>query len=240
MLRRALTVAVRWGLLQVNPATMVDPPPLAQREVQPLTLTEARVLMTAAANDRLHARWVVGLSLGLRQGEVLGLQWSDVELDAGRLHVRRSLRRQPDGTLLLTATKTSRSNRVLPMPDPLIAALTEHQARQAEESALLGAARTDSAFVFTTSLGTPIHPRNDYRAFQGLLKKSGLRRVRLHDLRHTAASLLLAQGVAPRVVMEILGHSQISITMNTYSHVDTTLTEDATDRLGAALWPDES
>ena len=86
-------------------------------------------------------------------------------------------------------------------------------------------------------MGTPIHPRNDYRAFQALLQRAQLRKVRLHDLRHTAASLLLAQGVPSRVVMEILGHSQISVTLNTYSHVDTTLTQEAADRMKEALWP---
>jgi integrase len=101
----------------------------------------------------------------------------------------------------------------------------------------LGDAAVESQFVFTTQLGTPIHPRNDYRSFQQLLKRAGLRKVRLHDLRHTAASLLLAQGVPARVVMEILGHSQISITLNTYTHVDTTLTRTAADRMEEALWP---
>jgi len=91
--------------------------------------------------------------------------------------------------------------------------------------------------VFTTQLGTPIHPRNHYRAFQSLTASASLRRVRLHDLRHTAASLMLAQGIAPRVVMEILGHSQISITMNTYTHVDPELSRVATDRLQELLWP---
>jgi len=91
--------------------------------------------------------------------------------------------------------------------------------------------------VFTTQLGTPIHPRNDYRAFQRLIQKAGLRRVRLHDLRHTSASLLLAQGVAARVVMEILGHSQISVTLDTYTHVDPELNREATDRLEDLLWP---
>jgi integrase len=206
--------------------------------VEPLTLTEARALLAASADHRLQARWLVGLSLGLRQGEVLGLQWSDVDLEAGRLHVRRSLRRQPDGTLLLTPPKTTRSNRVIPMPERLTSALAEHQARQAEARLILGEEWVDSCFVFTTALGTPIHPRNDYRAFQALLRKAGLRRFRLHDLRHTAASLLLAQGVSPRVVMEILGHMQISSTMNTYSHVDTTLTKEAVERVGEALWPE--
>jgi integrase len=119
------------------------------------------------------------------------------------------------------------------------AALVLQQRRevQAADRDLLGPEWPDNDLVFTTQLGTPIHPRNDYRSFQTLISKASLRRVRLHDLRHTAASLMLAQGVAPRVVMEILGHSQISVTMNTYTHVDPELNRAATDLLQEALWP---
>jgi integrase len=166
MLRRALKVAVRWGLIQVNPVTMVDPPPITQTEIEPLTLDDARTLLAAAATHRLNARWVVGLSLGLRQGEVLGLQWSDIDLEHGFLHVRRSLRRQPDGTLSLTKLKTTRSDRSMPMPRPVIQALESHRDQQASERSVLGTAWHESDFVFTTALGTPVHPRNDYRAFQ--------------------------------------------------------------------------
>ena len=110
---------------------------------------------------------------------------------------------------------------------------------QVRERETAGPLWRHSGLVFTTGRGTPIHPRNDYRAFQQLVVRAGLRRVRLHDLRHTSASMLLSQGVAPRVVMEILGHSQISITMNTYTHVDPELNREATDRLERLLWPDE-
>ena len=210
---------------------------MTQQEIQPFTLDEARAFLAAAASHRLNARWVVGLSLGLRQGEALGLQWSDVNLDTGVLHVQRSLRRQPNGSLALAPPKTTRSERSLPMPEPLVAALQAHFEQQKSERAALVESWEDQNFVFTTAVGTPIHPRNDYRAFQALLQRAQLRKVRLHDLRHTAASLLLAQGVPSRVVMEILGHSQISVTLNTYSHVDTTLTQEAAARMKEALWP---
>ena len=117
--------------------------------------------------------------------------------------------------------------------------LQRRETRQQEEREIAGASWQDSDLVFTTGFGTPIHPRNDYRSFQRLVEKAGLRRVRLHDRRHTAASLLLAQGVPARVVMEILGHSQISVTLNTYTHVDPELNRAATDRMEDALWPTE-
>ena len=123
------------------------------------------------------------------------------------------------------------------MPEPLVAALQTHLEQQKSERAALVESWEDQNFVFATAVGTPIPPLNDYRAFQALLQRAQLRKVRLHDLRHTAASLLLAQGVPSRVVMEILGHSQISVTLNTYSHVDTTLTQEAAARMKEALWP---
>lgn len=101
----------------------------------------------------------------------------------------------------------------------------------------MGTAWQDSGLVFTTRTGGPIHPRNDYRAFRALLERSGVRQIRLHDLRHTAASLMLAQGVHSRVAMEVLGHSQISVTMNTYSHVAPEVTREAADKIEEALWP---
>jgi integrase len=213
VLRRTLTVAVRWGLISSNPATTVDPPPLPSREIRPYSLDEARAFLAAAFGDRLAARRVVGISLGLRQGEVLGLQWDDVDFEHKRLHVRRTLRLQPGGSLALVQTKTLRSNRSIPMPSPVVASLHSHREKQAEGRALAQDMWRDSELVFTSTVGTPVHPRNDYRSFQRILSGAGLRRIRVHDLRHTTASVLLAQGVPARVVMEILGRSQISITL---------------------------
>jgi integrase len=178
------------------------------------------------------------VTLGLRQGEILGLGWEHVDFDQRQLQVDRTLQRQPDGTLAFVRPKTQRSNRVVPMPPSVVFALHRHQVRQEHERKVAADLWMDTSLVFTTWVGTPIHPRNDYRGFQLLISRAGLRRVRLHDLRHTAASMLLSQGVAPRVVMEILGHSQISITMNTYTHVDPELNREATDSVDRLLWPD--
>jgi integrase len=237
ILRRALTIAVRWGLITNNPVLMVDPPSLTRPDLEPYSLDEATSLLQAAANDRLEARWTIALMLGLRQGEVLGLGWQHIDFNQRTLRVARSLQRQPDGTLGLVETKTQRSRRVIPMPPAVESALLRRQQAQRQERHLAGPLWRQSDLVFTTATGTPIHPRNDYRSFRSLIIRAGLRRVRLHDLRHTAASLLLSQGVAGRVVMEILGHSQIAITMNTYTHVDPELNRTATDLMEKALWP---
>jgi integrase len=237
VLRRALIVAVRWGLMPNNPTLLVDPPSLQTQSIRPYSVSEAQAFLAAAADDRLEARWLIGLTLGLRQGEVLGLGWPQVDFDQMVISVERALQRQPDGALELVRTKTVRSRRVIPMPASVASGLRRRHVLQAADRELLGSDWHESDLVFTTQLGTPVHPRNDYRSFQRLIETAGLRRVRLHDLRHTAASLLLSQGVAARVVMEILGHSQISVTMNTYTHVDPALSRVATDRMEDLLWP---
>jgi integrase len=186
--------------------------------------------------ERMEARWIVGLALGLRQGEVLGLWWDDVDLDAGTVRVRRALQRRRMAGLVFIEPKTARSRRTVSLPHPLVFALRAHRTRQLEERLAAGSMWKGSDCVFTTECGAPIDPRNDYRAFKKLLRSAELRDARLHDLRHTAASLLLLQGVSPRVVMEVLGHTQISLTMNTYSHVVPELKREAADRMGEALW----
>lgn len=236
VIRRALNVAVKWQLIPVNPATLVDAPQAAAHEITPLTGDEARCLVEAAAGDRLEARWLVGLALGLRQGEALGLWWEDVDLTTAVLRVRRALQRQRGGGIVFTSPKTLRSRRTIPLPPPLVIALKRHKARQEAERVEAANLWRGSRCVFTTPIGTPIDPRNDYREFKKLLAKAELPSVRLHDLRHTAASLLLAQNVPARVVMEILGHSQISLTMNTYSHVAPEVSREAAERMAQALW----
>jgi integrase len=236
VIRRALNVAVRWQLISVNPATLVDAPKAAEHEVTALTADEARRLIRGARDDRMQGRWIVGLALGVRQGEALGLWWEDVDLDARVLRIRRALQRQRGGGLVFTEPKTRRSKRTIPLPAPLVEALAEHRDRQDKERATAGSLWQGSPCVFTSPIGTPVDPRNDFREFRKLLARAGLPPVRLHDLRHTAASLLLAQNVPARVVMEILGHSQIALTMNSYSHVAPEVSREAADRMARMLW----
>jgi integrase len=192
----------------------------------------------SAGPGAAQRRRVVGLALGLRQGEALGLWWEDVDLPARVLRVRRALQRQRGGGLVFTAPITARSRRTVPLPAQLVHALEDHKEQQDKERAAAGSLWRGSLCVFTTPVGTPVDPRNDYREFKKLLGRAGLPSVRLHDLRHTAASLLVAQGVPPRVVMEILGHSQIALTMNTYSHVAPEVSREAADRMAETLWQD--
>ncbi len=239
ILRRALNQAHRWGLVPRNVATLVDPPRVPRYEVRPMSPVQARAFLDAARGDRLEALYTVALAVGLRQGEALGLRWDDVDLEAGNLTVRYALQRV-GGRLQLVEPKTQLSRRTLAMPSMLIGALRTHRARQLEDRLWAGQRWQEGGYVFATSIGTPLDGTNVTHRLQALLAGAGLPRQRFHDLRHCCASLLLAQGVHPRVVMETLGHSQISLTMNTYSHVIPSLQREAAERMEAVLAADNA
>ena len=218
VLRRALGQALKWGLVARNVATLVDLPRPTRTAVRPFTAEEARRLIEVIRGHRMEALYVLCLTVGLRQGEALGLRWDDVDLDGGTLQVRTALQRF-EGAYQLVEPKTSRSRRTLALPEIAAAAVWEHYNRQQDAKVEAGLIWEDWGLVFTTPRGTPLNRHNVTREFQNLLEQVGLPRQRFHDLRHTCASLLLAQNVQARDVMEVLGHSQISLTMNTYSHV---------------------
>jgi len=198
LLRRSLGVAVRWQLIPWNPVTAVDPPSLTSVEVHPFDAKEARLFLAAASGDRFQARWLIAVSLGLRQGEVLGLAWRDVDLDQRILAVRQTLQYRPGEGFHLVPPKTARSRRIVPLPDAVVDALKLRREQQETDRLAAGVEFwEDWGLVFTTRFGTPLSPRNDYRDFQRLVGAAGLRHVRLHDLRHTAASLMLAPGSEP-------------------------------------------
>jgi integrase len=228
LLRSALTTAVKWNLAAVNVAAKVDPPKAETHEIHPFTRAEAKTFLAAVSGDRLEALYTVALTMGMRQGEALGLRWEDVDLEAGTLAIREQLQRV-DGKLTRVPLKTPKSRRTLTMPAPAVAALRAHRERQRGE----GRALLPSAYVFTNTVGKPMEARRVVTEFKAILRRAGLRDVRFHDLRHSAATLLLVQGVSPRVVMEILGHSQMSTTTNTYQHVVPELQREAADRMSA-------
>jgi integrase len=222
-------------MIHYNTAGMVSGPRGTRQEPKVLTTEEARRLLDAARGDRLEALYSVALALGLRQGEVLGLKWSDIDLETGTLRVRRASQRIPHQGTQLVETKTERRRRALVMPPIVISALRAHRARQAMERLAAGQHWVDLDLVFPSLKGTLADGPNITHRFHRLLQRAGLPPMRFHDLRHACASLLLVQGVHPRVVMETLGHSQISLTMNTYSHVLPALQREAADRMEAVL-----
>jgi integrase len=168
----------------------------------------------------------MAIAVGLRPSKALGLRWSDVDFDTRVVRVRHALERRPDG-YALKQPKSRTSRRNIPLPDACVAALADHRYRQHAERLVAGPAWTDLDLVFSTPTGAPLHRTEVSRQFKKLLGSAGLPDRRLYDCRHTAASFLLAQGVSPRVVMETLGHSSFSLTMDTYAHVLPELMRDA-------------
>lgn len=236
VLRAALNDAVKWGLLTRNVAALTSPPHVERLPPAVWTAEEASRFLAAIRGHRLEALFTVALALGLRQGEALGLSWDDVDLARSVLTVRAQLQWH-DGQWLRLPPKSSAGVRTLPLPEICVASLRQHRVQQAEERLAAGLAWRGNPWnlVFTTSVGTPISARNVVRLFQGLCARAEVRPIRFHDLRHTCATLLLAQGVSPRVVQEVLGHSQVSLTLGTYSHVLPQLLTDAAKRIDEAL-----
>ncbi|MGO9178720.1 MAG: tyrosine-type recombinase/integrase [Candidatus Limnocylindrales bacterium] len=236
VLRQALGHAERMDLVFRNAARLARPPRIPRRPVSPLTVEQARTFLLAIRGDRLEALYLVALGVGLRQGEILGLRWPDVDLVAGSITVRYALARI-DGQLVLVEPKSASSRRVVPLPAIVRDALTAHRLRQTQECLTLLPQPPDpfADLVFTTTLGTPLDGISVTRRFQRILRAAGLPRQRFHDLRHACATLLLAQGVPARVVMETLGHSEISFTLNTYSHVLPALGRQAAERMDEVL-----
>jgi integrase len=219
VLHRALDQALRWGLVPRNVSEAVDLPKLQKKEIRPLSADEARRLLEAARGDRLEALYMLAIHCGLRQGELLGLRWENLDLETGTLQVRRTLTTTKGGPRF-TAPKTAKSRRSIKLTAGAVDALRRHHDRQFEESTRLTGLWQDYGLVFATTTGTPLNPSNlTSRFFKPLLKRAGLPDVRFHDLRHTCATLLLSKGVHPKLVQELLGHATIAITLDTYSHV---------------------
>jgi integrase len=237
-LRAALNVAMHDGLIARNVAALAKPPRLDKRSLHVFSEEEAMQFLQIAKGHRLEAVFTTALALGLREGEILGLRWQDVDLKTGKLQVTYSLQRvkrpgEKKSKLELLPPKTEPSRRSIVLPQVAISTLHAHRIRQEEDRRAAGPAWKETGMVFTTTIGTRLDQRNMLRAFYAIInapdpndpepnpkkKRRLLPRLRFHDLRHSAATLLLAQGVHPRYIMELLGHSSISITMNTYGHI---------------------
>jgi integrase len=238
VLINALNQAMTWELVSRNVAKQATPPKVEPYQPRVLSQQEAQKLLTTAAGDRLGALYRVGLSLGLRRGEVLGLRWDDIDFEAKTLQVANNLQ-LIGGKLVLVPPKTKESRRTLSLSPRLISALREHKARQLLEQMVAGASWKGQNLVFCTSIGTPIAPRNLLRSYKALLGRAGLPDMRFHDLRHSFVTLLLAQGESLKVVQELAGHSDPRITQQIYQHVTSDQKRQAVVRMDALLEANE-
>jgi integrase len=234
VLRNALEQAVRDEQVARNVARLVQVKTPTYDIGRGLTVAQAKTLLEAAESERLYALYVLAVYLGLRRGELLGLRWSDVDLDEARLQVTHTLQRV-DRQLQFLPPKTRHSRRTIPLPPPCVTALREHQVSQDRERLAAGPRWQDTDVVFATTVGTPVEPDNLSRSWERVRHATGEPQARFHDLRHTCVSLLLDAGIPPHVVREIVGHSAIDVTMTIYAHASLDEKRAAMSRLGERL-----
>jgi integrase len=230
VLKAACGWATNTGLLGRNPTAAVRLPRAARPHLHAWSVDEARSFLATTADDRLAFAWALLLTRGLRRGELCGLRWSDVDLDARVLRITHT-RVVVDGHTVESAPKTSAGRRSIPLDDRLVALLAKHKSHQATEQKAAEDAYMDDGYLLADELGHPAHPDSFSRRFDNLVTKSQLPRLTIHGLRHTAATLMLADGVPTKVVTELLGHSSPTVTLGIYAHVLPGMAEDA----GAAL-----
>ena len=235
VLSQCIDQGIRWGVTPRNVARLSRSPKLVRAEGRTLSPDQAKALLASLVGHHNQALYTLMLSTGLRRGEALGLRWDDVDLEGGIIRIRRSLKRE-GGRLVTTDTKTLKSRRAVNLPTPVIDLLAAQRDAQENQRVNLGAAWVPSGFVFTTSIGTPIDPRNLYRDFQKVCERAGLPHWHPHELRHSAASLMLASGVSLQVVSQVLGHSSIRMTADVYGHILDPERERAARAMTEVLW----
>ncbi|MEJ8547138.1 tyrosine-type recombinase/integrase [Brevibacillus borstelensis] len=236
MMHKALENAVRWQIVPRNVAQLVELPRVEKKETLVLTKEQVQQLVEAAKEHELYIPILFAVTTGMRYAEIFGLAWNDVDLEKRTIHVRQQIVRTR-GEYRLTQPKTKSSDRIISLSESLVAPLRRHKAEQAQKKLLIGPMyNPDGLVCCRPEDGLPYSATPVRRKFDALLDKAGLPRVRIHDLRHTVATLLLEQGVHPKVVSELLGHANIGITLDRYSHVSLTMQKEAVDSLEAAIF----
>jgi len=241
MLHRALEDALQMGLVNRNVSEMLKPPRRGHREMMPLSVSEVQRFLEVVREDRFYALYVLALSTGMREGELLGLRWQDVDLARRTVQVRMNVQ-ETSGRYILAETKTAYSRRTVALTQVAVDALAAHWRQQQQRRARIGDAWEDLGLVFPNRNGGIMIPHNiTKRSFKKHLEAAGLSRaIRFHDTRHTAATLLLSSGVNVKVVSEMLGHSSVSITLSIYAHVLPHMQQSAVNAMDMLLGSQET
>jgi integrase len=237
VLSSAFKQGLKWGMLTTNPASLIELPKQERREMQALSPEQARIFQAEAVSYKHGIVFIFALVTGMRPEEYLALKWSDVDLEKGTATVRRTLVWLKGGGWKFGEPKTSRSRRTVSFPPQISQGLMNHRRDQIEARLKAGSDFENNDLIFTASDGKPHNLRNlTQRHFQPILRRAGLPRIRLYDLRHSCATLLLAAGEHAKVVSERLGHASITLTLDTYSHVLPTMQQAATEKLQKLLY----
>ena len=236
VIHKALQTAIKWGLLHRNAADGVDVPRDGHTEMQTWDDFEVRQFLDTAKDSIYYALFHTALFTGMRRSELLGLKWEDVEIQT--ISVRRSLHHLKSGDYIFTDPKSDKSRRTIALSPSSVLVLAEHKERQQAIRTMLGETLGKDDLVFSTPQGSPLRPNTITRAWTMLADKAGVKPIRLHDARHTHASLMLKQGIHPKIVQERLGHSTISMTLDIYSHVAPGLQEAAARSFDALVNPE--
>lgn len=236
ILSSALKQAVKWKMFIQNPCDLCELPRLVKKEMKCFTPEEAKRFLETAKTSKWFVLFLLIIESGMRPEEYFGLQWKDIDIEQGCLSVRRVVIEGKKGGFYFAETKTKESRRRIPLSGSLITALKAHRHKQLEARLKRGADYQNYDLVFASEVGTPLQRKNfSDRHFKPLMKKANVTQIRLYDLRHTMATLLLSESVNPKIVQERLGHSSIVLTLDTYSHVLPTMQDDATAKLEILL-----
>jgi integrase len=235
-LSQALALAMREGTLSRNVCAVTEPPRAPPKPGASWTADEARRFLVAAKADTYSPLWLLALSTGLRRGELLGLRWSDLEVERGMLTVRQTVAILA-GAPSIQPPKSDAARRAVKLSADAVSALATHRVRQVA-ARLQAPTWEDHDLIFCTSSGRPLNPNNLYRNYEAIVAAGGVPRIRLHDLRHTHATLLLQAGTPIKAVSERLGHAKTSITLDTYAHVLPQMQDHAVEAIDAALFQD--
>ena len=235
-IRKALSDAIKWGLVERNAASTAEPPKLVRSEMQTWRAEDVRTFLRFIDDDPLKVVFTLLCTTGMRRGEVLGIRWSDVDFDNARLRVQQTLT-SVEYVLVYGEPKTSRGRRSVPFDPTTLAVLRQHRARQNETRLLMGSDWNNARdLVMVKPDGSPVHPDTVSNTFDRRVRACGLPRIRLHDLRHTWATLALEANIPVKVVSEVLGHNSPAFTLDVYSHVTPVMMEDLARTVGAAIF----